>query len=173
MSIHGISTAATPQLGHYTVDTAGSRVTFRTRHMFGLAPVRGRFALRSGTVDIAEPIAESGVRFEAEAATFHTGNPLRDGTVLSAKFLHSDRYPLLTFVSAGLDGTTLTGELTAHGVTRTVAFTIEPDSVATAPDSFTARATTRIDRTEFGVTAQRGLAGRYLNVVVEVRCVKR
>ncbi len=35
-----------------------------------------------------------------------------------------------------------------------------------------ARASTRIDRTEFGVTAYRGAAGRYLDMTVEVRCVR-
>jgi hypothetical protein len=34
------------------------------------------------------------------------------------------------------------------------------------------RATTRIDRTEYGVTAARGLAARHLDVTVEVRCVR-
>jgi hypothetical protein len=33
------------------------------------------------------------------------------------------------------------------------------------------RATARIDRTEFGVTAYRGLAGRYLDMSVEVQCI--
>ena len=35
-----------------------------------------------------------------------------------------------------------------------------------------ARASTRIDRTEFGVAAYRGVAGRYLDMTVEVRCVR-
>ena len=30
----------------------------------------------------------------------------------------------------------------------------------------------RIDRAEFGVTAYRGVAGRYLDMTVEVRCVR-
>ena len=38
-----------------------------------------------------------------------------------------------------------------------------------APESFTVRAAARIDRTEFGVTASRGLAGRYLDLTLEVR----
>src|SRR5580700_10378647 len=42
---------ATPQLGHYEIDPGSSRISFRTRHMFGLAPVRGTFAIRSGIVD--------------------------------------------------------------------------------------------------------------------------
>ena len=62
---------APPQLGRYEIDTKRSTVTFRTRHLSGLAPVRG------------------------------------------------------------------------------------------------------IDRTEFGVTASRGLAGRYLDLVLDVRGVRR
>lgn len=34
------------------------------------------------------------------------------------------------------------------------------------------RASTRIDRAEFGVTAYRGVAGRYLDMTMEVRCVR-
>jgi hypothetical protein len=39
-------------------------------------------------------------------------------------------------------------------------------------DAFTVRARTRIDRTAFGVTASRGLAGRHLDVTLEIRCVR-
>jgi hypothetical protein len=39
------------------------------------------------------------------------------------------------------------------------------------PETHVTRASTRIDRTEFGVTAYRGAAGRYLDLTVEVRCV--
>ena len=46
----------TPQPGHYDIDPGRSRVTFRTRHLFGLAPVRGSFAIRSGVADVADPI---------------------------------------------------------------------------------------------------------------------
>ena len=58
------------------------------------------------------------------------------------------------------------------GVTRPVSLAV--DSVdPTASGSFTARARVRIDRTEFGITARRGLAGRYLELSVEVLCVRR
>ena len=36
----------------------------------------------------------------------------------------------------------------------------------------TALRSTRIDRTEFGVTAARGLAARYLDLTVEVQCTR-
>src|ERR1700743_1981812 len=61
----GLSAASTPQPGHYDIDPSRSTVTFRTRHLFGLAPVRGTITIRSGTVDI-EPVTGSGVHAESE-----------------------------------------------------------------------------------------------------------
>ena len=166
---HGTA-AATPQLGRYQIDPAGSRVTFRTRHLFGLAPVRGTFAMTAGTVDVTEPLTGARISAEIEAASFRTGNPLRDTQVRSARFLAADAHPVLAFSSAGLDGQILAGTLTVREVTRPVSVLAEVTDVS--PGSFTARATVRIDRYDFGLTARRGLAGRYLDVTVEVRCVR-
>jgi polyisoprenoid-binding protein YceI len=163
-------TKAVPQLGRYQIDPADSRVTFRTRHLFGLAPVRGSFALRGGTVDVTEPLTASRVHAEIDAASFHTRNPMRNAQVRSARFLAVDAHPVLAFSSEGLDGQVLAGTLTVREVTRPVSVLAEVTGVA--PGSFTARATVRIDRYDFGLTASRGLAGRYLDVTVEVRCVR-
>ena len=163
--------ATIPQLGRYEIDPGGSTVTFRTRHLFGLGPVRGTFAIRSGTIDVAEPLADSGAHADIEAASFRTGNGQRDGVVRSARFLDASRHPLITFRSEGIDHSVLTGTLTVRGVTRPVTLAVELADVS--PQSFTARATTRVDRTEFGVSASRGLAGRYLDLSLEVRCVRR
>jgi polyisoprenoid-binding protein YceI len=163
-------TEAIPQLGRYRIDPAGSSVTFRTRHLFGLAPVRGRFAVRGGTVDVSEPVTGSRVRAEIESGSFRTGNPVRDAQVRSARFLATDAHPVLAFSSEGLDGQVLTGTLTVRDVTRPVRVLTEVTGVS--PGSFTARATVRIDRYDFGVTASRGLADRYLDMTVEARCVR-
>jgi polyisoprenoid-binding protein YceI len=164
-------TAATPRLGRYEIDTRSSTVRFRTRHLFGLGPVRGSFAIRAGTVDIAEPLAGSRIRAEIDAASFRTGNAARDAAVRSARFLDAGTHPDMTFASERTDGSTLTGTLTVRGVTRPVTLSVEQPTVA--PESFTVRAAARIDRTEFGVTASRGLAGRYLDLTLEVRCLRK
>jgi polyisoprenoid-binding protein YceI len=163
--------ATTPQLGRYAIDAGGSAVTFRTRHLFGLAPVRGTFAIRAGTVDVAEPLPDSAVYAEIDAASFRTGNLARDASVRSARFLDAARHPVMAFRSERIDDEKLTGTLTVRGVTRPVSLAVELADVS--PRTFTANATTRIDRTEFGVTASRGLAGRYLDLSLEVRCVRR
>lgn len=178
---HGTGTVPAPRTGRYEIDPDGSRVEFRTRHLFGLAGVRGSFAIRSGVVDVVDPIAASRIRVEIDTASFHTGNGQRDATVRSARFLDAGRYPTMTFGSDRLDGdrAALAGMLTVRAVTRPV--TLErlavepagPGGVAGGPGSFVARATTRIDRTEFGLTASPGLAGRYLDVSLRVVCLRR
>jgi polyisoprenoid-binding protein YceI len=163
-------TMTAPQLGRYAIDPSHSAVRFRTRHMFGLAPVRGQFAIKSGTVDVTEPVTASSIHAEIDAASFRTRNPMRNAAVQSAQFLDAAAHPVITFTAGRLDGHVFTGTLTVRGLTRPVTLTVE--QVEVAAGSFTARATARIDRTEFGVTAMRGLAGRYLELTVEARCAR-
>lgn len=170
MTTNRTDTTTTPQLGHYEIDTGSSTVTFTIRHLFGLAAVRGAFTIRTGTVDVAEPVTDSRVQVDIDTASFHTGNEQRDSNIRSARFLDADRYPVMTFTSGRLHGSVLEGTLTVRDVTRPVSLAIEEPAVQ--PGAFTARATTRIDRTEFGVTAQRGIAGRYLDVALEIQCVR-
>jgi len=161
---------AVPASGRYEIDTGHSAVAFRTRHLFGLAPVRGSFAIRAGTVQVAGPVTGSRIHVEIETASFRTGNPQRDDIVRSARFLDASRYPVIAFKSERADGQALPGLLTVSGVTRPVSVVVE--QIAVTPEGFTARGTARIDRAGFGVTAYRGLAGRHLDMTVEIRCVR-
>jgi polyisoprenoid-binding protein YceI len=161
---------AAPEPGRYEIDTSCSAVAFRTRHLFGLAPVRGSFAIRTGTIDVTQPLTGSSLYAEIDPASFRTGNGQRDSNVCSARLLDAGRYPVITFRSQGIEGLALTGALTVRNITMPVSLSIEPSAVT--PRSFNVHASTRIDRNEFGVTAYRGLAARYLDMTVEVRCVR-
>src|SRR5699024_10473526 len=110
----------TPPAGRYEIDPAASRLTFTTRHMFGMLPVSGSFAITGGTVEVAEPLTDSSVRAEVDAASFDTGNAKRDAHVRSSDYLDTERHPTMTFVSERVEGDALVGSLTAHGVTRPV-----------------------------------------------------
>ncbi|MBV9093388.1 MAG: YceI family protein [Streptosporangiaceae bacterium] len=172
MRIEHDDTAVTPQLGRYEIDSAHSRVGFRTRHLFGIAPVRGTFTVRRGTVDIAEPIAESRIHAEIDVASFQTGNPQRDRRIRSARFLDARRHPVVTFTGSRVDtaGKMIDGTLTVGEVTRPVSLSVT--EFQATRQSLTARASAHIDRFDFGVTASRGLAGRYLEMSVEVQCLR-
>ncbi len=161
--------------GRYAIDADSSSVTVTTRHMFGLARVRGTFGIRCGTVEITGPVSRLGLPGEArcyaeiDAASFRTGNPQRDASVRSARLLDAGRYPVITFASQRLDGANLAGQLTVRGLSMPVV--VEVEQTGAEPGAFTARGSLRVDRTAFGVTAYRGLAARHLDLTVEVRCV--
>jgi polyisoprenoid-binding protein YceI len=97
------ATATTPQPGHYDIDPRRSRVTFATHHLFGLGRVKGSFAIRAGTADVAEPIAASAIHAEIDAASFRTKNPSRDRSVLSPRFLDPAGHPVMIFRSDRVD----------------------------------------------------------------------
>lgn len=170
MNTRRADTTATPRLGRYRIDSRRSTVTFRGRHLFGLMPVRGSFTVGTGTIDVAEPLRDSTIRVEIPIGSFHTGNEHRDRDVRSARFLDAGQHPVMTFTADHIDSTAVTGTLTVRGVSRSVTLSIE--RAARSADGFAVAATTRIDRTEFGITAARGLAGRHLDVSLEITCVR-
>lgn len=170
MDATGNTATTTPRLGRYTIDTDKSSISFKSRHLFGLLPVRGTFAIRGGTVEVAEPISGSRVHAEVDAASFRTDHARRDAAVRSVAFLDTDRHPLITFAADHVDTTTVSGTLTACGLSRPAKLSILRSEVLA--DAFTVRATTRVDRTAFGVTAARGMAGRHLDLTLEIRCVR-
>jgi hypothetical protein len=45
-----------PAVGRYAIDRRASTITFKSRHLFGLAPVHGTMAIGGGLVDIADPL---------------------------------------------------------------------------------------------------------------------
>ena len=73
-------TRVIPEPGRYDIDTTFSAVTFRTRRLFGLAPVRGSFAIRTGTITITEPLTDSSIHAEIDPASFRTDNGQRAAT---------------------------------------------------------------------------------------------
>lgn len=170
MDTTGGTATTSPRLGHYAIDPDRSSLSFRSRHLLGLLPVRGTFAIRCGTVDVADPLPASRVRVDVDAASFRTGNAGRDAAVRSARFLDPGRHPLITFVSDGVDTAAVSGTLTVRGVSRPAVLAVTGCEVL--EDAFTVRATTRVDRTGFGVTAARGMAARHLDLTLEVRCVR-
>ena len=165
----------TPHPGNYRIDPGRSQITFRTRHLFGLAAVRGTFRLHEGEIRVADPAETSAVRATVDAGSFHTGNPDRDRTVRSARLLDTERYPVFTFTSARLaeaDGRwILRGSLTVTGNEHPVDVAIE--RLATAGPEISVLASADIDRYAFGVTAMRGVAARRLSCRIEIVATRR
>lgn len=155
-----------PQPGRYRIDPEHSTVTIRTRHLFGLGPVRARLDLRDGRIQVSEAPQASTVQARFAASSFRSRNPVRDAAVLSPRLLNAEAYPSLTFTSTEVvqaEGQwSLRGELEVRGVTRLVEVRIG----AVEADGATLRASAQVsvDRYDFGITAFRGTAARRLTV---------
>ena len=165
---------AVPAAGEYRLDPDDCEITFRTHHLFGLATVTGTMRLKSGEIIVDRTASRSSVTATVCAATFHTGNDRRDRDVKSTKFLAVDQHPDLAFRAAHLQERdshwTLSGELTVRDTTRPLTLLVE--AIDAAAGRLRIRATTRIDRYDFGVTAMRGMASRFVDVDVTVAAIR-
>jgi polyisoprenoid-binding protein YceI len=161
-----------PQPGRYRISPAHSTVTIRTRHLFGLGPVRALIALRDGRIVVTDPPEESTVQARFAVPTFRSGNETRDAAVLSPRLLHAEAYPSLSFTSTQLiqeqGQWSLRGELEVRGVTRLVEARITTLAVEDAGTTLIASADAGIDRYDFGITTYRGLAARRLTVDLDL-----
>ncbi len=148
----------------WRIDPAHSAAHFSVRHMM-VSNVRGHFGKISGTAqfDPADP-AKGRVEATIDVATIDTREPKRDAHLKSADFFDVAVHPTMTFRSAKIERAgegrlKMTGDLTIHGVTRSVVFDVEgPAPPLKDPRSGQrtgASATARISRKDFGMTYNR------------------
>lgn len=146
----------------WDVDTAHSTVEFQVRHFFTQVP--GRFNDFSGTIQYdPDQVASSKVEFTVQAGSIDTNNDRRDGHLRSEDFFHVEKFPTLSFKSTAVEGSgsdlQVTGDLTIHGVTKSVTIPVEflgsMDTQRGAKAGFATEFT--IDRKDYGVTWNQAL----------------
>ena len=144
--------------GTYSIDTTHTDATFTVRHA-GISKVRGTVAVTEGTVTISEDLAASAVSVTLDPSTVSTGDANRDGHLKSGDFFDVETFGQWTFVSTEVrldgDAYVIVGDLTIHGVTRSVELATEFSGTAVDPWGQTRagfEATTTISRKDFGLT---------------------
>jgi len=148
----------------WNLDASHSNVGFEVKHM-AISKVKGSFGELSGTVTGEPGKPETfGVEVTIQTASVDTGNQDRDDHLRSPDFFEAEKHPTMTFKSTGVkmdgDEGTLTGELTLHGVTKTVELELEYAGMVDDPWGNTRMgfsAEGEIDRTEFGLTWSKAL----------------
>ncbi len=184
-----MSTLATPQTSTTTwnIDPVHSVAEFKVKHMM-IANVKGQFSKVSGVLVLDEfDPARDRVEATIEAASIETRDAQRDAHLKSEDFLHVEKFPTLSFKSTGIhivrDGElAVEGDLTIHGVTRKVVFTVEGPTPSTKDPWGNTRiaisATTRINRKDFGLTWNAALetggilVGDEVTIALDVEFVK-
>ena len=113
----------------WAIDPTHSEIGFKVKHMM-FTNVSGKFATYDATISTEnDDFTKSSIEFSANIDSINTNNSDRDNHLKSADFFDAEKNPKLTFVSSSLtkadDDYELTGELTLHGVTKTVKLATE------------------------------------------------
>ena len=120
----------------YQIDRAHSSVGFSIRHF--VSRTTGRFNQFNGMIDY-DPAAPEKMMIETTIQTrsIDTGNERRDGHLRGADFFEVETYPTIMFksTSAKMDGEKIlvTGDLTMHGVMKSITIPVTVLGVGTHP----------------------------------------
>ena len=178
--------AELPPPGPWTVDPAHTSVGAVAQHL-GISSVHGRFTDFAGHIEIApDEVEKSRVEAVIRAASIDTGNGMRDDHLRSPDFLDVEKYPEISYRSTGLtaagtDRWTVHGELTLHGVVRSVDLDLAYLGTGADPWGGTRaafRATTELRREDFAMNynqvLQAGIAaiGTTLKVELDIQAVQ-
>jgi len=144
----------------WNIDPAHSAAAFKVRHMM-ISHVKGEFRGLSGVVKLDDTdSSRSTVEVSIPAEGIKTGDEARDGHLKAADFLDVEKFPTITFKSTSITSTgksnyAVTGDLTIHGVTKSVTLTVEDVSNPTKDPYGNERigltASTKIERKDFGL----------------------
>lgn len=171
----------------WTIDPDHSNIGFKIKHLM-VSNVKGTFDKHTGTVDLNEAdITKSKVNVSIQTASINTNVELRDAHLKSADFFDVAKYPTMTFVSkkivkAGKDKLKVTGDLTLHGVTKTVVLNVDGPTKE-IKDLYGvirkgATATTTINRKDFGLNWNKALeaggvvVGDEVSITLEIEMIK-
>jgi polyisoprenoid-binding protein YceI len=174
----------------WDIDSSHSTVQFSVKHMM-VSNVKGQFGKVTGTVNLDEKdAAKSNAEIVIDVKTIDTHEPKRDGHLQSPDFFDAAKYPTISFKStkiekAGKGKYKMTGDLTMHGVTKSVVLAVEgptPEIKNPMMNSFSRGATVtgKINRKDWGLTWNKPLeaaggvmVGDEVGLTIDVELLKK
>ena len=147
--------------GTYQMETRHTQVIFAISH-FGLTDYYGRFEKISGTLNFSPAAPEkSSVSVTIDMTSANVMNSELVGELAGPSVFDSAQFPTATFTSTSVERTgpttgKMTGNLTLHGVTRSVVLDITFNGGTQSPMGAAAydlgfHATTTVKRSDFGL----------------------
>lgn len=165
---------------NYRLDASASNVTARVP-FFGLSSKTARFPRMQGSVTVVPGAPErTAIDVTFDAAAIEAPDETTLQRLRGDKFFWVERYPTIRFVGRSINLSsptrgTLTGELTARGVTRNetldVTFASDPAAAGRRPVSFTAEM--QIDRRNYGMRSYQLIVGNTVDISLRARMAPR
>lgn len=154
----------------FDVDVSHSSVGFKIKHLM-ISNVKGNFSTFTGTYDLDNGVLKS-LEGTVDTATIDTGIEKRDNHLRSADFFDAAKYPQMTFKMTSSEADKVTGDLTIHGVTKSV--TLDAEISGTVKDPWGNMRSSislegEIKRSDFGLTWNQALEAGGVVVGDEVK----
>ena len=164
----------------YVVDPEHSTVLFKIKHM-GLSYTYGRFNDVAGSFLIDDADAsKSSVKITIQAASIDTNSVKRDAHLKGPDFFSVKEFPTITFKSTAVkregDLYTITGDMTLHGVTKSVIVKATRVGTGKGPrgdqrTGFDMQVT--IKRSEFGMKNMLGGIGDEVQLTIGIEAIRK
>ena len=171
-----MSTPALAATSTWNLDPFHSNAQFFVKHL-GISTVQGDFTKVTGTVMLDDQdITKSSVSVTIDVNSIDTRVQRRDDDLKSEHFLNAAQFPTITFQStkvtkSGDNTLKVTGNLTIRGVTKEVTLDVTgPTAPISAMGSQRrgASATTKVNRQDFGVSADPGMVGDDVTILIDL-----
>jgi polyisoprenoid-binding protein YceI len=180
VSLALVMTAPARAADKFEIDPVHTSVSFKIPHV-GISWIHGRFNEYSGsfTIDKANPSASS-FALAIKIESIDTNNKKRDGHLRSPDFFNAKQFPTMSFKSTSVKavngGYEVTGNLTLHGVTKPITFTLKGGKEVEFP-----KGTRRIGfstdlqlkRSAFGMDKFVPAAGDEVDITISLEGVKQ
>ena len=165
----------------YSVDPVHSSVSFGISHA-GISNIHGRVHEFSGTfvIDKDDP-SKSSFALDIKVESVDTNNAKRDEHLRAPDYFNAKQFPTLSFKSTKVKATDagfeVTGDLTLHGVTKSVSMMLQGGHKVVEFPKGTPRvgvtSVVTIKRSEFGMTTELGALGDEVYIVVGLEAAKK
>jgi polyisoprenoid-binding protein YceI len=162
VAVVAISLTAKAQT-NWNVDASHSKLGFAITHMM-VSEVEGKFKMYSGQVSTPKADGDftgANINFSVDVASINTDDEKRDGHLKSADFFDAEKFPKITFKSTSMkpgkikNTYILIGDLTMHGVTKTVTLNaIGASKIVKDPygmERYAFKVTGKINRIDYGL----------------------
>lgn len=176
LAVAGATATANAKTEHYKLDPVHTRVAFQVSHAGFSNPV-GTFSGITGNLEFDEKDWSSAqLSVQIPLATLDLGDGEWQEKILDPTFFEARKFPEATFVSSHVESTgentaLVTGELSLHGVTRTVMLNVSLNQLKRHPLTLKKTAgfsaTTVLSRKDFGIDAWKSVVGDEVRLIIE------
>lgn len=166
----------------YAFDPAHTSISYSIDHM-GLSEMHGVFRKFDGDLQLdTQDVSKSSVAVTIDVASIDTGVVKLDEHLRTPDFFDVGKFPQMSFKSTKVEPTgantfKLTGDLTLHGVTKSVTLSASMRTVASHPFMKVPAAgfvaTGEIKRSEFGITTYPGALGEVVKIRIDTEAAQK